>query len=733
MTENVPSTDKRILPLHQTPGMAMWEWVWLAGLLLFSLFARLVFLDRAPPGVRFDELVNVKMADHIYAGEWPIYFQEAWGHEPLYHYLHAAGMSLLGKTVLGVRFTSILFGVLGVFTAYLAFRLLFGPGVALTSATLLAVSMWSLMYSRIGLRHISLPPWIGLCVYCFWRGVQAPIEKPGKHRLWFALGGLCLGVMLYTYFASRVVPFILGAFTLYLVLIHRQMLRGRWLGLILFFGLPALILVPMVVYLRQHPELEQRLGQVGAEILNALGAGDPMPLFESIGGTLLMFSFKGDPEWLYNLSGRPVFDPLTAVAFYGGVLFSLWHWRKPKYAFVLLWLALGIAPAMLSWPPGSLGHTIAAQPAAFVFPALFLIALWRASTTRRWTRWGARGLAVATVLIFAAINGYDYFVRWPQSPDVQHEYQAPITAVARYLQVRDVGADGRPPSPAAVSAPYVDYWNPWSKRNFDLFYDRQRAVGSDHAAVRWFNGTSSILFPANTSEENGTLFFVPDHIRLPSALDPDLYALLDAGSSVLEAGYVDASGATFDLYLWQDRGPLGRRLLSVASAPVLTSSEGPYVAEQSERERQTSGFPLDVGHRLSLLGYTYNGELLSNEQAPLSKGYMPAGGALRIATFWQVLEVNGAPLAIFCHILDDANSVQVGWDGLHVSTESWQPGDTFIQIHDLNIPSELSSGIYRVELGVYSPLTQQRLDIYAGPGGETAPHARLLLLPIKKQ
>ena len=139
MTENVPSTDKRILPLHQTPGMAMWEWVWLAGLLLFSLFARLVFLDRAPPGVRFDELVNVKMADHIYAGEWPIYFQEAWGHEPLYHYLHAAGMSLLGQTVLGVRFTSILFGVLGVFTAYLAFRLLFGPGVALTSATLLAV------------------------------------------------------------------------------------------------------------------------------------------------------------------------------------------------------------------------------------------------------------------------------------------------------------------------------------------------------------------------------------------------------------------------------------------------------------------------------------------------------------------------------------------------------------------------------------------------------------------
>ena len=68
-------------PKHARNDRPTWEWVWLAGILVFSLVARLVYLDRAPPGVRFDELVNVKMADHIYAGEWPIYFQEAWGHD----------------------------------------------------------------------------------------------------------------------------------------------------------------------------------------------------------------------------------------------------------------------------------------------------------------------------------------------------------------------------------------------------------------------------------------------------------------------------------------------------------------------------------------------------------------------------------------------------------------------------------------------------------------------------
>ena len=149
----------------------------IAGLAIVTLLMRVVLLGQAPPGVRFDELVNVKMAEHIYAGEWPIYFQEAWGHEPLYHYFHAAGMSLLGKTVLGVRITSILFGVLGVLATYLLFRRLFGRRVALTTAAMLALSFWSLMYSRIGLRHISLPPWICLTAYLYWRGLETPAEK----------------------------------------------------------------------------------------------------------------------------------------------------------------------------------------------------------------------------------------------------------------------------------------------------------------------------------------------------------------------------------------------------------------------------------------------------------------------------------------------------------------------------------------------------------------------------
>jgi hypothetical protein len=695
-------------------GWLKWEWIWVAGLAIVALLMRVILLGRAPPGVRFDELVNVKMADRIYAGEWPIYFQEAWGHEPLYHYFHAAGMSLLGKTVLGVRLTSILFGVLGVLAAYLLFRRLFDWRVALIAAALLATSFWSLMYSRIGLRHISLPPWICLTAYLYWRGLETPAEERGHTLVWFGLGGLCQGLLLYTYFASRAVPLVFGAFALYLLIVHPAKLRGRWWGLLLFFALPALIVTPMVLYLQQHPELEQRLGQVGSTILAGLRQGNVGPLVKSTFETLKMFSVEGDPEWLYNISGRPVFDPLTAILFYSSLLVALWRWRRPQRAFLLVWLAAGIAPTLFSWPSGSLGHSIAAQPAVYCLPALLLVDALDWAKDRLWLRRGAMALGIVALCVFGSVNAYDYFFQWPRFPDVQHEYQAPITAVARYVQQPDVPAD------VAVSAPYVDHWNPWSVWNYDLFTAGSRTVSKAH--VRWFNGTDSLLFPRAEGAQQHALFILPDHIRLPSELHADLQTLLMSGARALETGYTDVNGSTLDLYLWEDRTALDQRLREVAGAAVWTSPEGPYVAGQSEQDRTAQVLPLDFGSRLTLLGYHYD----SSEVA--------GGAAWQMTSYWQIEETDvsaGDALAIFVHALDDANAVLASWDGLHAAVETWKPGDVYVQVHTLHVAPQTPAGAYRVELGVYSPVTLERLPIYIDQAGTTAAHSRLLLMPLE--
>jgi 4-amino-4-deoxy-L-arabinose transferase-like glycosyltransferase len=680
------------------------EWIVLAGLLGLALALRLVGLGRVPPGVRFDELVNVRMADHIYAGEWPIYFQEAWGHEPLYHYFHALGMSVFGQNVLGVRITSVLFGTLGALTAYLVLRQLYGRGVATIAALLLATSLWSLMYSRVGLRHISLPPWVGLAAYCFWRGLDAPDGRRRHELLWFGLGGVCSGLMLYTYFASRAVPAIFVAFALYLLLFHRQKLRGRWLGVLVFLLLPALIFAPMLLYLRQHPELEQRLGQVGGELFASMRAGDFRPMLDAILDTLKMFSLQGDPEWLYNISGRPVLDPLTSVVFYVGLATSLWRWRDPRRTFLLLWLAAGVAPSLLSWPPGSLGHTIVAQPATLGLVALGLHDVWTWSKRRAssWLRWGGYALAATSLVVFVLLNTYDYFVRWPQYPEVRHEYQAPITAVARYLRAHPGTA------PVGVSAPYVDHWNPWSKMNFELY------AGDDAGRVRWFDGQQSLVLP----ESEGALIFLPDHILLPSGLEPELDALVKAGARPLEIGYRDRTGSGFDLYRWTDATPLRERLDAVSSARAWASPETTYVANESEAQRQAIVLPLDFGHQLSLPGYSYGSARVSG------------GEVWRITTYWKVLDAEGSSRAIFVHVLDEANTVRAGWDGLYVSPEGLQVGDTIIHQHTLTLPPDLPAGEQRVQIGVYSPVTLERLSLFTGKNGETAPYNRALLSPL---
>ncbi len=646
--------------------------------------------------MRFDELVNVRMADHIYAGEWPIYFQEAWGHEPLYHYFHALGMSLLGKTVLGVRISSVLFGTVGVLTAYLLFRRLFGRAPAAIAALLQATSFWSLMYSRIGLRHISLPPWFCLSAYCFWQGLETPSRPRLRALLWFAVGGIASGLALYTYFASRVVPFLFVLFVAYLVAFRRDLLRGRWVGVILFLALPALIVTPMALYLRNHPELEQRLGQVGGELFAALRADDLGLLLTAILDTVKMFSIEGDPEWLYNISGRPVYDPLTSIAFAAGVATSAWRWRDPKRAFLLVWLGIGVSPSLLSWPPGSLGHTIVAQPAAMGVAALGLVDIWQWVSRRsmRWLSWGGRAAVLAIPITFVALNGYDYFWRWPRFVEVRHEYQAPVTAVARYLQQNPT------PTDVCVSAPYVDHWNPWSKMNFDLY------CGGIQAGVRWFDGRQSILFPAS----GDALFFLPDYLLLPSGLDDALEELLLPGVQPVVTG-----SAAFDLYRWTDRSGLEARLASIADVPVWASPETTTVAAGAGQERQPLDVPVRFGH-LAFLGYAYAQDRAS------------VGETWQMTTYWRVLTAESSPLAIFCHVLDDANQVRAGWDGLYVSPESWEAGDTFVHQHTLVLPADLLPGSYRIEVGVYSPVTLVRLPLYTGD--TTAPYDRALLAPL---
>ncbi|NLE44786.1 MAG: glycosyltransferase family 39 protein, partial [Chloroflexi bacterium] len=143
--------------IKASPKTAFWIAVLL---LLLGWGLRLCALNEVPPGWRDDELINIHViSGKPLTGQFPLYFTDASGHEPLYHYLHAAVHAALGFNVLSGHILSGAFGTLTLALTYaLARRLFSGQTVALIATAAMATSFWSLMYSRTGIRHMSLPP-----------------------------------------------------------------------------------------------------------------------------------------------------------------------------------------------------------------------------------------------------------------------------------------------------------------------------------------------------------------------------------------------------------------------------------------------------------------------------------------------------------------------------------------------------------------------------------------------
>ncbi|MBN1889217.1 MAG: phospholipid carrier-dependent glycosyltransferase [Thermoflexales bacterium] len=78
-----------------------------------------------------------------------------------------------------------------------------------------------------------------------------------------------------------------------------------------------------------------------------------------------------------------------------------------------------------------------------------------------------------------------------------------------------------------------------------------------------------------------------------------------------------------------------------------------------------------------------------------------AGDRLALATAWRVTGVPSQPISIMAHMVAaDGHVVAVG-DGLGVPVETWQAGDTIVQMHRFELSGDLEPGIYQVQTGVY--------------------------------
>ncbi len=648
---------------------------------LGAFVLRLWRLDSVPPGWRDDELINsLVISQKVLDGDVAVYYADASGHEALYHALNAIFLGLFGPGVAGIRLLSVILGTTTVPLTYFLGRQLFDKWVGFVAAAGLGLSFWSLMYSRIGLRHILMPLLVLLAFFFFWRGFQGE-DSRFKIKDWrrifnhqssifnYLLTALFMAFGFYTYFAGRGVPLILVAFGGYVFLFDRERFKRHWRGWMAMLGITAVLALPLLITLNQQPESEARVAELAVPLVEAR-VGNYEPLWEHIRITLNMFHSDGDGEWLYNIPHRPVFGVVGALFFWIGVAIAFWYALQPIFsfrsrkrqppsahsltaAFLLIWWLAGIAPGFISVPPGSLGHTILAQPAVFLLAAL---PIWKMNDLRLKMKNGNIPIIhhpsliplILTAVFLSSIafrDLPDYFVNWPQRGMVRFLYRADIQELADFLntnQMADFGVSGL-------------LAGPWDKLALTVGLDENIPV-----AARWFN-PERVLF-------------------LKPALSFTNYPDLEA---------------TFAAWYEPERHPKWGEV-----------QVGSYVLNRVTRVA-------DVAEPVCFV----------NGLCAVTAVYQPDTHILEIV--WQVgrdLDLPDMPLIsnppppgvyagprlfVFGHLLDAEGNLLAGDDGLWVDPTTLQSGDLFVQQHRLVVP-EMSEGETAV-FGLYDPLTGERI------------------------
>lgn len=657
---------------------------WVVVLTLVAFWLRVWRLDDIPPGWRDDELINsLVISQKVLDGDWAVYYPDASGHEGLYHILNALMLGLFGPGVMGIRLLSVILGTLTVPLTYLVGNRLYGWKVGLVAAAALAFSFWSLMYSRIGIRHISLVVIMLGTFYFYLRAlglnrsslVDGRDIRSGNRD--FLLAGIFLGLGFYTYFASRGVPVILLATTLYVALFHRTMIKKRLAGLLLMFGIAAIIAVPLLVTLSQQPESESRVQELAVPVVQAQN-GNFKPLFEHINQTVSMFHSYGDEEWLYNIPFRPVFGPIAAVFFWTGVIIAIWYALKPlirKFhsflrdsqegspkstphyeiagAFLVVWWLIGISPGFVSVPPASLGHTIIAQSASYILLALPIFSLGhlrlplnKPRTVNNVKNWVPLVVGLLLIVGIAWRDLPDYYFKWPERGMTRFLYRADIHELAQYINQHENLTD------FAVGSLLA---GPWDKL----------ALTTDLAAdssvhPRWYYPERAVMLPI---DESDLLTFIRP-VEGP-AFKSELYDSLSQNV----AGDYDLAAISGEIDL--------------EGEPVCFQNGLCLLDSHFDKQSQRLHLTWELRHQLQM------------PDVPLTSNPAPPG------------VYSGPRLSVFAQLLDSQGQLIASDDGLWVDPTTLLPGDRFEQVHILSLSQDNKPHL--LVFGLYDPKNGNRI------------------------
>lgn len=432
--------------------------------------------------------------------------------------------------------------------------------------------------------------------------------------------------------------------------------------------------------------------------------------------------YSWGPRFLVPL--LPFVTLLAGPAWERLVLRRRWGWPGAVLAGLLAALSVGVQWLGMVIPYGLVQDWLAAEVQPLFAPATFtqlryspLIAQWRFLTTETvqfaWWRPAPPGLPpwqyvdwLALVIPLAAVlAGIAVLVRqahwrseenWGNDPPRNYLYFGALVLIALALltyiyQAERAGeialAAGRIEAAEQRGRDAILHLVPPETQAFaNIYHGRLGALGLPAAA-----GDAEVAARLDALAENGfaRLWVVPD--ATPPEASPWEEALRRDHYLLAET---------------RPAGPDGRRLALYALAGAFDLGETGLGTIFGDPALGAQAVTADNGW-FRLAGYSLTQET-------------PPGGEILLALRWESLRPVEYDYQVFVHLLDERGQRIAQRDGQPVQwmrpTSTWQPGEEIADRYGMTLPDDLPPGRYTIVVGLYDPVTGQRLPVSAGPG-----------------
>lgn len=675
-------------------------------LLIGGIF-RLYRLDAIPLGLHYDEAANGVDALGVLQGIHAIFLEANSGREPLFIYLIAASIGILGRNPLAIRVVSAIIGTATIPVTYFLVKELFSKvsdsprRLALLTSLWLALSYWHINFSRIGYRGILLPLLSSLSFYFLWRGWNLPPQGKGR-LLSFVLSGVSLGLSLYTYIPSRFLPLFLLSFAgcLPITVPKERRWKSEFGASLLVIVVALLIFSPLGYYFLHHFDAFVKNAR-NTSIFNPYWNRGSVPrtLARSIFQTLGMFVIKGDANWRHNPAQRPVFDPFTASLFLMGAGVALRNYKRGPYLFTMLWMAVMSLPAILtaSGMPHSL-RSIGMLPAIYIFPAIGAEAVWGWLRERRGFPTVAHLSWLGLSLLFIVVGAFtyrDYFTPWGERSELQGAFDVVFANAAQTMNEWD-----------------ANKWDAGQSVWVLSISSLAQPETGDYVVEFLYRGRAPYRFirmdESTAEEELSLLCQGKRRAWLTEWLEP-----------ILRDYHADPKGLAS--FLLNKYGRLVERTevegLSVQTYELPAS---PYfvIAESFE--------PLSInfGDKIELMGVSYGGSSLYETSTPseVEKKVLPSGKSGWVVLRWRGSRAMTKDYKVAVYLVDQEGHLVGQMDKLLLSnylepTSRWSPGQEDIDYYTLPTLPATPPGEYRIEVAVYDEETLRRLPLVGRVSG----------------